>query len=459
VLSEDYFLTDQVIMNPGDMVRPFVRADGTIEALLLSGGVVSHLSRSATAASGWTATVLPGSREYPLKDATDMAVATGTDGTVWAVFIWTDKVAGFDVPMYLVASLGSSDTWDYVYGCPMPSGGLGRLQSGVDTGGNAYFYLLYVSSDPNQMDVPAGALALWQPHIHSQPTLINSLAGVDMVDARVIWDPRGQGAVISLTSNNVMEWHEGGGLDSPDSFDPTATSQAPDVAALLWTGWVNYHNPDYPGNFIRYAYQMQSGDILFSWPAETLGDLDLGTFTTQVGQGKVAVWQDGTGLFGFAFLVGDTAQVISQYGNPGDVPPEVTAPIPLQPDVTAVFCQPADATQGTLFVVLADATLNVLAKDPVVGWSLVPVLQGSATLQELDAWRVQLSVTDANGVPVARHGRAGDASRERSSNHPRWVMWARPRASQDTDIRSARERWEGSRCQLPSMSRVLRFRV
>ena len=34
VLSEDYFLTDQVIMNPGDMVRPFVRADGTIEALL-----------------------------------------------------------------------------------------------------------------------------------------------------------------------------------------------------------------------------------------------------------------------------------------------------------------------------------------------------------------------------------------------------------------------------------------
>jgi hypothetical protein len=59
VLSEDYFLTDQVIMNPGDMVRPFVRADGTIEALLLSGGVVSHLSRSATAASGWAATEPP----------------------------------------------------------------------------------------------------------------------------------------------------------------------------------------------------------------------------------------------------------------------------------------------------------------------------------------------------------------------------------------------------------------
>ena len=37
VLSEDYFLTDQVIMNSADVVRPFVRADGTVEALLLSG--------------------------------------------------------------------------------------------------------------------------------------------------------------------------------------------------------------------------------------------------------------------------------------------------------------------------------------------------------------------------------------------------------------------------------------
>ena len=37
VLSEDYFLTEQVIMNADDLIRPFVRADGTVEALLLSG--------------------------------------------------------------------------------------------------------------------------------------------------------------------------------------------------------------------------------------------------------------------------------------------------------------------------------------------------------------------------------------------------------------------------------------
>ena len=59
VLSEDYFLTDQVIMNSADTVRPFVRADGTVEALLLSDGVVSHLSRSGTATSGWTCTAVP----------------------------------------------------------------------------------------------------------------------------------------------------------------------------------------------------------------------------------------------------------------------------------------------------------------------------------------------------------------------------------------------------------------
>ena len=191
--------------------------------------------------------------------------------------------------------------------------------------------------------------------------------------------------------------------DSPDTFDPTGTGQTTDVAALLWTGWVNYPNPDYPGDLprVRLPGAIRRHLLLHARRA-TRSAMRTSDRPDRAGTGQ------GRGLAGRHRPVrlrlpgsGDTVTVISEYGNPGDVPLEVTDPIPLQPDVTAVFGQTADATQGTLFVVLADATLNVLAKDPVAGWSLVPVLQAGATLQELDAWRVQLSVTDANGVAAA----------------------------------------------------------
>ena len=135
VLSEDYFLTDQVIMNSADKVRPFVRADGTVEALLLSDAAVSHLSRSATATSGWTCTALPGSTKYPLTDVADIAVATGSDGTVWALALRTVKVGGDgrdDVrPGHSWTRRAPGNT---VYEGSMAFG-LGRLRSGLDRTG------------------------------------------------------------------------------------------------------------------------------------------------------------------------------------------------------------------------------------------------------------------------------------------------------------------------------------
>ena len=396
VLSEDYFLTDQVIMNSGDKVRPFERADGTVEALLLSDAAVSHLSRSATATSGWKCTALPGSTKYPLTDVADIAVATGSDGTVWALALKTIKVGGtagrYDVRPGQAGLVGHLGIHLGISDGARPRQG---PQSGLDPNGNVYFYAFYTSStDPGT--TPNGSFAVWQPSVNSNVTMDYSLDGLDMVDARLFWDPvQHAGSVLRLTSQYVAEWHPQTGAST---FDPNPTGQITDVAALLWTGWVAY--PTLPGTYPGYAYQVQSGDIFFSTPeSDTLGDADIGSAGSALGQDEVAVWQDG-GLFGFAMLLGDTVTVISEYGNPEDVPLDVTNPIPLQPDVTAVFSQPADATHGTLFVVLADATLKVLAKDPAAGW-LVPVLQDGATLQELDCWRVQLSVTDANGAAVA----------------------------------------------------------
>ena len=404
VLSEDYFLTDQVIMNPGDVVRPFVHADGTVEALVLSGGAVSYLGRSATATSGWTSTTLPGSQVLPQGKAADVVTATTPDGTVWALILWTWKGTELELMAYTLASLGSSGTWEYVHEDLMDRGGLGRLQSGLDQSGNVYFYAFYLTSPPNQ--TPNGTFVLWQPQRTYSFTTNNSLAGLDMVDARLFWDPSSENigqSVLCLTSGNVAEWHA---MLSAATFDRNSSGsiQNPDgqnipVQALLWTGWITY--PTLPGPCPGYAYQVPSGDIFFSTPeSDTLGDANIGSTGSALGPDQVAVWQDG-GLFGFAMLFGTTVTVISEYGNPGDLPLNFTDPIPLQPDVTAVFSQPAGATLGTLFVVLADATLHVLARDPLAGWSLVPVLQDGATLQELDCWRVQLSVTDANGAAVA----------------------------------------------------------
>ena len=73
----------------------------------------------------------------------------------------------------------------------------------------------------------------------------------------------------------------------------TPPARSPDVAALLWTGWVTY--PTLPGTYPGYAYQVQSGDIFFSTPeSDTLGDADIGSAGSALGQDKVAVWQDGT---------------------------------------------------------------------------------------------------------------------------------------------------------------------
>ena len=169
-LSQDYFLTRQVLMSPGDVVRPFARADGTVEALVVTGGVLWHLSRSAAETSGWAYTALPGpvSGEYPMTDIVDIAVGTGPDGTVRALAL-RDLNPGY---AYAWADLDSSGTWGYP-GEMIIAGGLDRLQSGLDPAGNVYFYAFFTSS-------ATSAASQWQfrpvAAAHFPPRLLQHLA-------------------------------------------------------------------------------------------------------------------------------------------------------------------------------------------------------------------------------------------------------------------------------------------
>ena len=90
VLSEDYFLTGQVIIGDNDLIRPYVRPDGTVEALVVQDGNLAYLHRDPTATSGWTYTVLSGQVQDDTvipNGITDVAVGTDTYGNVMGVFV------------------------------------------------------------------------------------------------------------------------------------------------------------------------------------------------------------------------------------------------------------------------------------------------------------------------------------------------------------------------------------
>jgi hypothetical protein len=73
--------------------------------------------------------------------------------------------------------------------------------------------------------------------------------------------------------------------------------------------------------------------------------------------------------------------------------------LPLTPGLAAIYSVPTDPNEATLFAVGLDETLSVLTLDPS-GWTQTQVRQDGATLQQLDSYRVQASVLDANDVNI-----------------------------------------------------------
>jgi len=88
VLSEDYFLTGQVIIGEDDLIRPFLRADGTVEAVVLSGGNLSWLRRDPGTTSGWSYVPLTTDPNMVIPgEVSDVAVGTDSAGNVMGVCV------------------------------------------------------------------------------------------------------------------------------------------------------------------------------------------------------------------------------------------------------------------------------------------------------------------------------------------------------------------------------------
>src|SRR5664279_5488905 len=112
-LSQDYFLTDDVILGTDDEVIPFVNPfnNGAVEAIVFAGGALSHLRRDATAASGWSYEAID--LQGVLTSVSDVAGAASGQQVYLLAFGQpgdeTDNPVG--APAWLT-KLDAANTWD-----------------------------------------------------------------------------------------------------------------------------------------------------------------------------------------------------------------------------------------------------------------------------------------------------------------------------------------------------------
>jgi len=221
--------------------------------------------------------------------------------------------------------------------------------------------------------------------------------GITIKDTAVLFDP-GQvpdgtatGFAVVLTSDGQISTYNQAG---PTSFSGQAASALPTAAAaLLWA----YSTPGSTTGQPAILWQNENGIVGFQ---EETGAWNFTGFTygNPAGDGQVAAWRL-DGAYTFTFLDDGLAQVVSEIPGTG-AGISWTAPIPLTGGFEKIYSLPADPAEATLFAVDVDQTLNVLTKDPVLGWTQTQVHQDGASLQSVTSWRVQITTLDANQVGV-----------------------------------------------------------
>ena len=148
-LSEDHFLTSDLVMAADDEVIPFVNPyTQMVEAIIFShanSGTVYHLQRDPSATTGWTPVVLNLSGN--VVNPTDVAVAGNGSAVYMLVFGSPDNQ--WNAPAW-VTKLDSASQWDGGNIATYDDLGftdlgidpstIGQFKGGIDRGGNCYFY-------------------------------------------------------------------------------------------------------------------------------------------------------------------------------------------------------------------------------------------------------------------------------------------------------------------------------
>ena len=402
-LSEDYFLTDDVVIGQDDRIMPFAVTDPfsgvvTVEALVLSSGQLSHLYPDAAATSGWSYT--PVGTPYDL--VSDAAVVGGGFGGQLMVTGPRSLPAppGATAAAAWLTRVGPGD-WSVSKTGTVPEQ-IGQLSAGVSPDG-PYWYG-WVPSEAGTMDQfslflydarNAGTEMLTQQYPKDMQLSIEET--VVLFDPGQVPEGTPTGfAVVRTSDGQIGTFNQAG----PASFSGQATALPTAAAALLWA----YRTPGSTTGRPAILWQNENGIVGFQ---DETGALNFTGFTygSPAGDGQVAAWRL-NGAYTFTFLDDGVAQVVSEIPGTGSGI-SWTAPIPLAGGFEKIYSLPADPAASTLFAVDVDVqTLSVLTKDPALGWTQTQVHQDGARLQPVrlqpvTSWQTQISVLDANNNAVA----------------------------------------------------------
>ena len=399
-LSEDYFLTTDVVIEQDDWIMPFAVTDPfsstvTVEALVLSSsGQLSHLYPDAAATSGWSFTGL----KTPFDFVSDAAVVGGVFGGQLMVTGPRSLPAppGATMAAAWLTRVGPGD-WSVSKTGTVPER-IGPLSAGLSQEGP--YWSGWVPSVVGTTD--QFGLLLYDARNAGTEMLTlgwSTQMGLAIEGTVVLFDP-GQvpdetptGFAVVLTSDKQISTYNQAG---PASFSSQAASVLPtDAAALLWA----YRTPGSITGQPAILWQNENGIVGFQ---DETGAWNFTGFTygSPAGDGQVAAWKL-NGSYTFTFLNDGVAQVVSEIPGSGSGI-SWTAPIPLAGGFEKVYSLPTDPTESTLFAVAVDVrTLSVLTKDPALGWTQAQVHQDVAGLQPVTSWQTQISVLDANNNAVS----------------------------------------------------------
>ena len=400
-LSEDYFLTDDVIIVDGDRIMPFSVVDSftgvaAVEALVLSSGQLSHLYPDPAAVSGWSFTPVA----TPYDFVSDAAVVGGEFGAQLMV----TGPRSLATPAAWLTRTGPG-AWAVGATGAVPFS-IERLSAGVSQYGPYFYGWVYgqAGEDDQFSLILYGARKTGSDTIGTQMLTLQWPAkmGLAIENTVVLYDP-GQvpdgtatGFAVVLTSDGQISTYSQAG---PVSFSGQAASVLPTAAAaLLWA----YRTPGSTTGQPAILWQNENGIVGFQ---DETGAWNFTGFTygSSAGDGQVAAWRL-NGAYTFTFLDNGLAQVVSEIPGTG---PGIswTAPIPLVGGFEKIYSLQAGPAEATLFAVDAGQTLSVLTKDPALGWTQTQVHQDGARLQPVTSWQTQISVLDANNNAVAGGGR------------------------------------------------------
>lgn len=411
-LSEDHFLTSDLIIGTGDEVIPFVNPyTKMMEAIVYAqanGGSVYHLQRDPSATSGWLPYAINLSGN--VTDPTNVAVAGNGSAVYLLVFGTPDNLS--EGPAWLT-QLDSAASWDEGYNATYDELGfldldidpstIGQFKGGIDQVGNCYFYASGTDASTQTTSVvgwlpgsgwAAGEVSwqLLQTLDSSSVTISDYIMLYDVCDSR---NPVGYSLILTEDHflNVYAEIYSSDQATPQFGDDPLTDAGAINVTALLWA-WITDLSSGVPG----YAFQTANETFFVAGD----GSAPQSVFDQPAAAANsVAVW---TGDLDVVNLLDSNGALNTILQNPDRT---WQAPIPTVPGhsttvpgLASIFSMPTDPSQSTLFAIGLDKSLSVLSLDDS-GWTQTLVRQDGTQLVEIDSYRVQISLLDANGVPVA----------------------------------------------------------